>query len=207
MSKTAAWRATSWFLKRIPEAVRGQLAIEALRKTRALSVAAILIDLNDPAQQRDRDAAMFDPALDLDTVEAMKREWLLVMRSRAAGGGELISEPDLMYQLYRWRAYAGSLDEPRAWVMAAIQTDEGFANMATQMMSRGTRQTIGDRVSTPYNTFNREAIADFVGLDAAKARCDAINPGQFPEHEEALRTLHRSLELWLGLRERSPFDH
>ncbi len=203
----SAWRATSWFLKRIPEAVRGQLAIEALRKTRALSVAAILIDLNDPAQQREGDAATFDPALDLGTVEAMKREWLLVMRSRAAGGGELISEPDLMYQLYRWRAYAGSLDEPRAWVMAAIQTDEGFANMATQMMSRGTRQTIGDRVSTPYNTFNRETIADFIGLDAAKARCDAINLGQFPEHEEALRTLHRSLELWLGLRESSPFDH
>ena len=53
----SAWRATSWFLKRIPEAVRGQLAIEALRKTRALSVAAILIDLNDPAQQREGGAA------------------------------------------------------------------------------------------------------------------------------------------------------
>jgi hypothetical protein len=29
---------------------------------------------------------------------------------------------------------------------------------------------------------------------------------EFPEHKEALRTLHRSVEIWLGLRERAPFD-
>lgn len=202
----SAWRATSWFLKRVPKEVRGGLALEALRKTKALSVAAILIHLSDPADRKEGEDGGFDPALDLDTVDAMKAEWLRLMRSRAADGYALIAEPDLMSHLYRWRDYAGSLDEPREWMVEAIRTDEGFATMATRMMSRGTRHSWGDRVSTPHNRFNRETIDDFIGIDVAKARCDAIDPADFPEHKEALRTLHGSLEVWLGLREGDPFD-
>ena len=197
----SAWRATSWFLKRIPEDVRGSLALEALRQTKALSVAAILIHLSDPADKKEGDA--YNPVLDLGAVEAMKAEWLRLMRSRAADGDALIVEPDLVALLYRWRDYSGSLDEAREWMAEAIRTDEGFANIATRMMSRGTSHSWGDRVSTPHNSFNREMIADFIGIDVAKARCDAIEPVEFPEHEEALRTLNRSLDVWLGLRERT----
>lgn len=202
----SAWRATSWFLKRIPEDVRGNLTLEALRKTKALSVAAILIHLNDPSNRKEGEDNAFDPALDPETVEAMKAEWLQLVRSRAADGDALIAEPDLMSLLYRWRDYAGSLDEPREWMAEAIRTDRGFASMASRMMSRGTSHSLGDRVSTPHNTFNKETIDDFIGIDVAKTRCDAINLAEFPEHEEALRTLHRSLDVWLGLRVREPFD-
>lgn len=202
----SAWRATHWFLKRIPDDVRGGLALKALRQTKALSVAGIVIHLSDPADRKEGENDAFDPALDLGTVEAMKAEWLRLMRSRAADGNALISEPDLLSQLYRWRDYAGSLDEPREWMVEAIRTDEGFARMATRMMSRGRSHSWGDRVSTPHNTFNRNTIDDFIGIDVAKARCDAIDTAEFPEHEEALRTLHRSLERWLGLRARDPFE-
>ncbi|KDR40788.1 KAP family P-loop NTPase fold protein [Caballeronia glathei] len=201
----SAWRATSWFLKRVPVGVRGGLALEALRKTQALSVAAILIHLNDPARKEGEDAA-FDPALDFDTVKAMKAEWLRLMRSRAADGDVLIAEPDLMSQLYRWREYAGSLDEAREWMVKAIRTDEGFASMATRMMNRGTRHSEGDRISAPHYTFDRKTIDDFIGIDVAKARCDAIDPTEFPEHEMALRKLHVSLEMWLGLRKHDQFN-
>lgn len=200
----SAWRATSWFLKRIPASERGGLAREALRQTKALSIAAILIHLNDPADRKE--GAPFDPALDPSTVEAMKTEWLRLMRSRAADGDALITEPNLMSLLYRWRDYAGSLDEPREWMAEAIRSDGGFASMATHMMSRGTSHSWGDRVSTPHNHFNKETIDDFIGISVAKARCDSINPTAFPDHEEALRTLHSSLEMWLGLKERGPFD-
>ncbi|WP_224043894.1 KAP family P-loop NTPase fold protein [Paraburkholderia unamae] len=202
----SAWRAIHWFLKRIPVDVRGGAALEALRQTKALSVAAMLIHLDDPADQGKGERGAFDPALDLETVEAMKAEWLELMRSRAADRGMLMAEPDLLSLLYRWRDYAGSLDEPRAWMRGAIRTDEGFASMATRMISRGTSHSLGDRVSTPHNTFNRETIDNFIGIDVAKARCDAIDPAEFPEHEEALRTLHKFLERWLGLKERDPFD-
>ena len=197
-SYAAAWRATSWFLKRIPENVRGGLALEALRKTEALSVASLLIHLSDPADRNEGDKGTFEPALDPNTVAAMKAEWLRLIRGRAADGDALFTEPDLISQLYRWRDYTGSIDEPREWMMKAIQTDQGFATVITRLMSRGTSHTYGDRVSTPHNSFNKETIDDFIGIDVAKARIDAINPGQFPEHEEALQILQRHIEKWLG---------
>ncbi|QHQ22328.1 AAA family ATPase [Pectobacterium brasiliense] len=205
-SYAAAWRATNWFLKRIPEDIRGGLALEALSKTKALSVASILIHLSNPADRNEGEGGAFDPALDLNTVVAMKAEWLRLVRERAANGDALIAEPDLISQLYRWRDYTDSMDEPREWMMKAIQTDQGFATMATRLMNRGTSHTYGDRVSTPHNSFNKKTIADFIGIDVAKARCDAINPTQFPEHEEALQTLLRYLEKWLGLRANDLLD-
>ncbi|WP_420210651.1 KAP family P-loop NTPase fold protein [Burkholderia aenigmatica] len=202
----SAWRATSWFLKRIPEDVRSDLVGEALRQTKALSIAAMLIHLSDPADREEGDDSNFDPALNIDTVGAMKTEWLRLIRSRATDGDALIAEPDLMFQLHRWGKYAGTLDEPREWMTGAIRTDEGFASMVARMMFRGTSHSWGDRVSTPHNTFNRETIDDFIGIGVAKARCDAIDPGKFPEHEEALRTLRRFLERWLGQESSDPFD-
>ena len=202
----AAWRATSWYLKRIPEDVRGGLALEALRKTEALSVTSILIHLSDPSDRNEGERGAFEPALDLITVVAMKAEWLRLIRIRAADGDTLIAEPDLISLLYRWKNYTDSMDEPREWVRKAIQTNQGFATIVTRLMSRGTSHTYGDRVSTQHNSFNKETIDDFIGIDVAKAKCDAINPAQFPEHEEALRTLLRYLEKWLGLREKDMSD-
>lgn len=204
-SYVAAWRATSWYLKRIPENIRGGLVLEALRKTKALSVASILIHFSDPTDLNEGESGAFEPALDLNTVVAMKTEWLRLIRIHAADHA-MIAEPDLISLLYSWKKYTDSMDEPLEWVRKAIQTDLGFATMVTRLMIRGTSNTYGDRVSTQYNSFNKETIDDFIGIDVAKAKCDAINPAQFPEHEEALRTLLRYLEKWLGLRENDIFD-
>ncbi|HRL94094.1 MAG TPA: P-loop NTPase fold protein [Pseudomonas sp.] len=197
----SAWRATSWYLKRIPRELRGGLVIEALRQTQALSVAAMLIHLSDPADLKEGKADTFDPALGLKTIEAMKTLWLQLVRERAADGHTLIAHPDIVSLLYIWKGYAGSFDEPRRWMLGAIKTDDGFANMATRMMSTGTSHSWGDRVSTVQNYFNRGAIEDFIGIDVAKARCDAIHPADFSEHELSLSTLHNHLEVWLGIKE------
>lgn len=194
----SAWRATSWYLKRVPDEIRGKLAIEALQRTGALSVAAMLIHLNDPANKQENKRTSFDPTLNLETVEAMKTEWLRLIRDRATEPSGLIEDPDLMSLLYGWRDYSGSLDEPRQWMAEAIRTDEGFAIMISRMMSRGTSHALGDRVSTPYYTFNKEMIENFIGIQAAKARCDAIDASAFPEKKEALQTLLKYLETWLG---------
>src|SRR5690606_32706531 len=126
-------------------------ALEALRKTKSLSVASMLIHLNDPADRGEGNRDTGDPTLDLSTVEAMKILWLELMRDRATNDDALIDEPDLISLLYRWRDYAGSLDEPREWVRKATRVDQGFANMVTRMIVQGTTHTFGDRVSMPYN--------------------------------------------------------
>jgi predicted KAP-like P-loop ATPase len=197
----SAWRAINWFLKRIPERERGLFALDAFRQTEALSVAATLIHLSSPPDQSDSQTEDFEPALDTGTVEAMKAEWLRLIRIRAQRNDELIAEPSLVSWLYRWRDYSGSFDEPREWVTEAVRTDDGFASIATRVMTRGSSHSAGDWVTTPVNKFNRETIDDLIGLSAAKARCDAIDPIDFPEHEEALQTLKRSVDTWLGLRD------
>jgi predicted KAP-like P-loop ATPase len=192
----SAWRATSWFLKRIPHEARRDLVLDALRRTEALSVAAILIHLSDPADRTEGGSGAFDPALDPDTVEAMKTEWLRLMRNRAADGDALIADPDLVNLLYRWRDYTASLDEPQKWVSETIRSDHGFAKMATRMLTRGTTHSSGDRVSKSYYGFNKQTITDFIGIEEAKARCDAIRSVEFPDHEPALRTLRSKLDEW-----------
>lgn len=202
----SAWRSTSWFLKRIPAEARAKLALDALKRSGALSVAAILIHLNDPKDRKEGTQDDFDPALDIQTVELMKAEWLRQMRIRAAEPGRLVAEPDLVSLLYRWRDYSGSADEPRAWVQEQIRTDEGFVAMASRMMSRGMSHSLGDKVATTRYTFNRETVEDFIGIDAARTRCARIDPAAVPEDELALKTLQRHLEIWLGLRKRDPFE-
>ncbi|WP_153006265.1 hypothetical protein [Sphingomonas sanguinis] len=65
---------------------------------------------------------------------------------------------------------------------------------------------MNDRVGTPHNTFSQETIETFIGIAAAKERLDVINTGALPEHREALETLARFVDTWLGLRERPDHD-
>ncbi|MEE5137994.1 P-loop NTPase fold protein [Pseudomonas alliivorans] len=202
----SAWRSISSYLRRIPDDIRGRIATDALRDTKALSVAAMLIHLSDPADYKQESGREFDPVLDLNTVNTLRAVWLQLMRSRAEDDHQLIDQPDLVSLLYIWEKFEASPTRPRGWVAAAIETDDGFAKMASRMLITGTIRSWGDSVSVPHHTFKRETIQDFIGVEVAKARCDAINPADFPDHEEALRVLLRQLEVWLGLREGDPFD-
>ncbi|MFL6636417.1 MAG: hypothetical protein ACJ8HJ_29315, partial [Massilia sp.] len=96
----------------------------------------------------------------------------------------------------RWKDYTQSFDEPRRWVAEAIRTDRGFASLAARMLSRGTSHTAGDRVSTSRSWFNRETIDDLIGIDVARARCDAIDAAEFPEYEGNLRALKSAVDEW-----------
>lgn len=202
----SGWRAASWYIKRIPGDVRSEHVLHALRKTEALSVAAMIINLNDPAARDEDDAGQFEPTLDLPTIEALKREWLVLIRRRAEPVEILISESDLVSLLYRWRDYAGSFDEPRAWMAEAISTDAGFANIVSRLVSTVSTHADGDRTYSVHKRFNKDTIDDFIGIDVARKRCDTIDLSLFPENQADLETLKVSIERWLGLRKPDPFD-
>jgi predicted KAP-like P-loop ATPase len=195
-SWVSAWRSTNRYLKRIAQVERGALAIDALQQTGALSVGSLIIHLSDPATRGQESGRAFEPALDLPTVEAMKTEWLRIMRDRALDTDTLLAQPDLVTQLYTWRDYTGTFDEPRAWVTAVTSTDAGFARLIMRLMKTITSHTLGDHVSVSQNTFDRDTIDDFIGIEVARGRCEAINPAEFPEHEVALRTLQSAFEEW-----------
>lgn len=168
-------------------------------------MAAILIHLSDPEDNR-REGESFVPTLTQETVDAMKDEWLRIIRVRAAPGGNLFEDPGLISLIYRWRDYTASVDEPKAFVTRSIQSDEGFSRIVSRFMNTGTTYSAGDRVSTVTYRFNRETISDFIGIEVAEARCAAINANDFPEHKKALETLVTSLDGWSGRRPANPFD-
>ncbi|RYF33198.1 MAG: hypothetical protein EOO38_30335 [Cytophagaceae bacterium] len=168
--------------------------MEALRVSGALSLAVILIHLNDPEDHKDDKGDNFDPSLDLATVRELKKLWLTQMRERAQDTQELSANPDLLNLLYRWQEYAADANEPREWMAAAIRTDEGFAAMVERLMNRGTMHVAGDMVSTPYNYFDRNAIECFIGANEALARLNVIDLTRFPAQREALETLKAAFD-------------
>lgn len=199
LSYQAAWTATNQFLNRVEKSERGALALEALRSTKGLSIGSMLIYLSDPVPSESAGEDISDLTLDTSTVEAMKSLWLELMKDRALNDYSLIDEPNIMTLLYRWRAYAGSIDGPREWVEKAIQVDQGFVKIATSMMSRGERYSARDRVSSPHYSFDKTTVDDYIGIAVAKSRYDSIDPSAFPEHDEVLGTLNSHLKMWLGL--------
>lgn len=185
-------------LGRVPDAERRSVVLEALRSSKALSVAASLIRLNTKINERYRND--FDPRLGQDSVEALKNEWLTLVRARAAEGAEaLMADPELIFLLYMWRNYSGSLDEPRDWVAKVIETDEGFTRIAVRMKQMVQSHSSGDRITAEASSFHKDAIEDFIGIDLAWDRCQSIDPSKFPESEEALRGLRNSIAAWMGL--------
>lgn len=192
----SAWRAISWYVRGLPQVDRGPLMREALRQTGALSVAAILIDLNSPQDDKGRDR--LEPAIDSATAQTLKNEWLHQLTGLATAG-RLLERPDLAYLLFRWRDYTGSADAPKAWVVEAIKTDPGFAAMVTKLMSTGTSQSINDRVASRFDTFDRSTVETFLGLSEARLRLANIERSRLsPEQAQALDVLRRHLDQWSG---------
>ncbi|MDR6632586.1 hypothetical protein J2X72_001370 [Phyllobacterium sp. 1468] len=189
----SAWRAVSWYIDRLPQGDRGQLTLAALNETGALSVGAIIIHLNDPASQEE--GSRIDPKLDEVTVSALKVEWLRQINEMATNSSKLLDESDLGSWLYRWRDYSGSLDAPRSWVQSVIQTDKGFADLMTQLMTIGTSHTVGDLVSSRVDRIDEKTIEDFVGIRDALQRLSYFTLTELsPKQERAINALRKTLQ-------------
>jgi predicted KAP-like P-loop ATPase len=165
---TSAWRAISWYIDRLPRDERGALTLAAFRSSKALSVAAMIIHLNDPESQEE--GSRIEPKLEKETVEEMKDEWVRQIRERAAIPDKLLEDSDLGSLLYRWRDYTNNLDEPRNWVQAAVKKDESFVNILKRLMTTGTSHTMGDFVSRRVDSIRLDTIEDFLGIATTQRR-------------------------------------
>jgi hypothetical protein len=191
----SAWRAISWYLRRLPYADRGPLMLNALRQTGALSVTAILIHLNSTAEQRSGDRR--EPWVDEANVQALKAEWLVQIGSLAADQDRLLAQPDLISLLYNWRGYSGSIDAPQKWVSDVVQTDQGFAKFVMRLMISGTTHSVGDRVASRFDSFDSKTLDDFIGIGEAQRRADAIDKTQIPSDQAyAVKLLCTHIAEW-----------
>lgn len=188
---TSAWRAISWYIDRLPKEERGALTLAAFRSTKALSVAAIIIHLNDPESQEE--GSRIEPKLERETVEEMKVEWVRQVRELATVPDELLEDSDLGSLLYRWRDYADNLDEPRNWVQATVRTDEAFVTILKRLMSTGSSHTMGDFVSQRVDSIRLDTIEDFLGIDTAKRRLSTLKRPADEMGRRAVEALEKAL--------------
>jgi len=192
----SAWRAISWYVRRLPEADRTPIMLSALRRTGALSVAVILIGLNSPENRDER--SRLEPAIDAAGVKELQVEWLKQLRTLATEG-TLQDQPDLGSLLICWRDYTGSPDEPRAWVSEVTSSDAGLANVAAKLMSSGTTQSIEDRVASRFDTFDRAVIDTFFVMEEVRRRVYSMDRSRLsPEMAHAVDVLKRHLDAWSG---------
>ncbi|CAN7627472.1 KAP family P-loop NTPase fold protein [Brucella pseudogrignonensis] len=165
---TSAWRAISWYIDRLPKEERGALTLAAFRSTKALSVAAIIIHLNDPESQDE--GSRIEPKLERETVQEMKAEWVRQIRERATTPDKLLEDSDLGSLLYRWKDYTNNSEEPRNWVQATVKTDDAFVTVLKRLMTTGTSHTMGDFVSRSVESIRLDIIEDFLGIGTARRR-------------------------------------
>lgn len=190
---TSAWRAISWYLDRLPVETRGNLALAAFEQTKALSVGATIIYLNDPSAQTKQ--SRIEPKLDKSTVDLLKEAWLKEIRNCSKDTPRMLGHGDLAYYLYRWKEYSQSIGEPRKWVDDAVKSDAHFVNFMTQLMSTGTSHTIGDHVSSRIDIISWEAVDDFIGAETAATRMKQIQvSGLEAKQARAMAALKRCLE-------------
>ncbi|MBO9101779.1 MULTISPECIES: KAP family P-loop NTPase fold protein [unclassified Rhizobium] len=190
---TSAWRSISWYLDRLPTDTRGELAIAAFEQTKALSVGATIIYLNDPSALSKQ--SKIEPKLNKSTVDLLKEAWLQEIRNRAKDTPEMLRYGDLGYYLYRWKEYSGSIDEPKEWVDNAVKSDAHFVDFIAQLMSTGSSHTMGDLVSSRVDIISWEAVDDFIGSEAAAKRMKQIQVGGLEAKQaRAMAALRRCLE-------------
>lgn len=195
----SAWRSVSWYLRSAPAGERGRLALDALRATGALSVAAMLIHLNDPGDRDAGEREGFVPNFPAADLASLKVEWLAQLSLLAADPPRLLARPDLASLLYRWRDYEGSFDAPRRWIGEVALDDLGFATVVSAFMSRGTSQGFGDRVAARHDTFRRDTVDEMIGVNEARRRIAEIDRTALPEHlRYPLEVLDRHLGQWAG---------
>ncbi len=191
---TSAWRAISWYARRLPEVDRGPLLLAALRQSSALSVGSMLIHLNSPDEQSGD--SRLEPAISSDWVQQLKGEWIEQV-SALARDGRLLDASDLGSFLFRWHDYTGSDKAPKLWVAEAVATDEGLAAVVSKLMQVGRSHSAGDFVTSRYDMFDRSLIETFFDANAMEDRLTSINRAVCSQEQlHALDVLGRHLAKW-----------
>ncbi|MVA55292.1 KAP family P-loop NTPase fold protein [Agrobacterium vitis] len=189
---TSAWRAIYRYIGRLPKSDRGALTLEAFKATGALSVAAVVIHLSDLDPDKVV-ASGSEPKLDQQVVLDLKAEWVRQIGDRAKDVDALLEDSDLGSLLYRWRDYAGSIEEPRKWAQDAISSDQRLLKLLAQLMTTGTSYRYGDRVSRNIDNIRLETVEHFIGVDLATKRIEKITPPNNERQKRALEAFKRAL--------------
>ncbi len=191
----SCWRAASRLLRRVADrTARAQLMEAAMTVVDALSVPAMLLSLDaDRREKGDVVDLLFDDA-DFARLKAL---WVSRIKARVAREPMGLDPEDLVSYLYRWRDFAGSFDEPRAYVQQRTRDVEGLLRVLHQFVAVGSVHAMGDRVSARTESFQRKTLEDFFRLADLEVRVSSLDPAVLSDNDARMvAVLQRHFRAW-----------
>jgi predicted KAP-like P-loop ATPase len=196
VSFMSAWRAAVWFLRREQKPTRRiQAFIDALRRSDALRVPAVLISLDMNAREKKEPTK--EMLFDDEGLQAAKALWVEKIEALARNGDALLHSHGLVSYLFRWRDFSGDVNRPRNWVRATAANDDHFPELVVRLASIVSSHSIDDYVSRTTQEYRPENFEPFFDLDELANRLAAFDRGKLtPEQAGALTLLEANLASW-----------
>lgn len=130
-----------------------------------------------------------EPLVGADCAERL-RVLALDKVEAAEAAGTLVSYPDLVSRLFRWRDLIGGGGEDRvgAWVGDRLGDQAMIVNLARSSVSHGWSHVAGDAVSRRYQRFDRAALEKLVNLEAFRGRVAGMLAGSLSDEDRQVLT-------------------
>jgi predicted KAP-like P-loop ATPase len=191
----SAWRAASWYLRRVPEAAeRARVFLNAMRATKALATPAMLISIElDAHEKTDSD---YKPKFDLADLETLKGEWITTMIERSRDDA-LLDDDQLVSYLFRWKNFSGSVDAPKTWVAQFNDDPSKRVALLSRFLSVGSSHSWGDRVSVKTESYSKGSLTPFFDLGELGAWVSKLDRSDLSaEDARIMSILERHLDAW-----------
>lgn len=187
-----ASRIIHWYLKqeRDPEK-RGQILKEAMRATTGLYLPTMQTSFENRKQEDQEDADAF--IVTEDDFKEMQRNCVEKIIQNAESGA-LKSHLNMVEILYWWREWTSS-EEPKKWVDALIESQDGLLFFLTAFLRPSTSQTVGDHVSRIHWHISLKSIEDFISVEVLAEKVGLLALEDLGEKEQrAIRAFQKALK-------------
>lgn len=170
----SAWRSASWYVRQEKDPdKRGQIVLDAMRKTDAITVAATLIglDMDRRAKGKAADEMIFTDA----QLEYAKGLWSQKFKlGYLVNANAVLADHRFVSHLFTWRNF-GHEDDARSYVSALLHKPDTFIPTLKSFRAISTSQAFGDRMATVHRRLRLSSVVAFIEFDRLKkiaAECD-----------------------------------
>jgi hypothetical protein len=194
----SAWRAAVWFLRREPDPVRrSKMFVDALQRSDALMVPAVLISLDMDAREKGEPPR--EHLFDDDGLKAAKGLWIEKIEALAADDNSLLNSRDMVSYLFRWRDFSGDMEKPKRWLRDAAANDTILPTLLARFATVVSSHSVGDYVSRRREQYRRENIEPFFELGELAERLAGYDRSKLtPQEMQVFEALESNLGTWLS---------
>jgi predicted KAP-like P-loop ATPase len=195
-----ALRIIRWYLTQESDpSKRGQILKEAMRTTRGLFLPVSRTSLDDRQEKRQKDPSAF--LVTEDDLRELKNICVEKIRV-AARDGTLMSHPEMLFILYRWREWV-SPEEPKQWVERLIESQDSLLAFLVAFLQRSRSWGLTDHVSRDHWYIRLKNVEDFIPADIVAGKIEQFSIGKLTDQQQRAVSAFRAA---LKRRQEGRFD-